>query len=96
VLRPDLCILGVCGVDVNAGLTAFEYEDAAFKRLVARNSASVLAAVTNDKLGTSAPHTVIAAPECATLIVEHDADRNAADLYSGQGIHVVYAEGTRP
>jgi len=96
VLRPDLCILGVCGVDVSAGLTAFEYEDAEFKRLVAHNSASVLAAVTNDKLGTSAPHAVIAMQECATMIVEHDAARNTADLYSTQGTTVVYAGGTRP
>lgn len=95
VLRPDVCILGVCGVDLDAGLTAIEYEDAEFKRLVARNSAAVLAAVTNDKLGTSAPHAVITAQECTTLIVEHDANRSAADLYGRQGIRVVYAGGTK-
>ncbi len=95
VLRPDLCILGVCGVDVKAGLTAFEYEDAEFKRLVARNSATVLAAVTNDKLGTSAPHAVIATQECATLIVEHDAPDNAAMNYGSQGIDVIYAGGAK-
>lgn len=95
VLRPDLCILGVCGVDVKAGLTAFEYEDAEFKRLVARNSATVLAAVTNDKLGTSAPHAVIATEECATLIVEHDAPDNAATIYGSQGIDVIYAGGAK-
>ena len=95
VLRPDLCILGVCGVDLAAGLTAFEYEDAEFKRLVARNSAAVIAAVTNDKLSTSAPHAVIAAQECQTLIVEHDAAKDKAELYETQGITVVYAGEAR-
>jgi len=96
VLRPDLCILGACGVDINAGLTAFEYEDAEFKRLVARSSASVLAAATNDKLGTSAPHTVIAAQECTTLVVEHDAPEDALGIYGETGIAVVHAREARP
>ncbi|MDW5315617.1 DeoR/GlpR family DNA-binding transcription regulator [Rhizobium sp. PL01] len=95
-LRPDLCILGACGVDINAGLTVFEYEDAEFKRLVARNSAAVLAAVTNDKLGTSAPHAVITTRECTTLIVEHDAPADTADIYSTAGVAVVHAGETRP
>jgi DeoR/GlpR family transcriptional regulator of sugar metabolism len=96
VLRPDLCILGACGVDIGAGLTAFDYEDAAFKRLVARNSAAVLAAATNDKLGTSAPHRVIAVRECTTLVVEHDAPDDAARRYGEAGISVVHAREVKP
>jgi DeoR/GlpR family transcriptional regulator of sugar metabolism len=95
VLRPDLCLLGVCGVDVKAGLTAVEYEDAEFKRLVARNSAAVLAAVTNDKLGTSAPHAVIATHECTTLIVEHDAPFDTTAIYGNAGVTVVHAKEAR-
>jgi DeoR/GlpR family transcriptional regulator of sugar metabolism len=90
-LRPDLCILGACGADIEAGLTVFEYEDAEFKRLVAQSSASVLAAITNDKFGTSAPHTVIAAAKCSALIVEHDAPADDIHLYEAAGIAIAHA-----
>lgn len=96
VLRPDLCILGACGIHIEAGLTVFEYEDAEFKRLVARNSAAVLAAVTNDKLGTSASYAVAATRECTTLVVEHDAPRDTADVYGAAGVAVIQARETRP
>lgn len=90
-LRPDLCILGACGADIEAGLTVFEYEDAEFKRLVALSSASVLAAITNDKFGTSAPHRVIAASRCSALVVEHDAPADAVRCCEEAGIAIAHA-----
>ena len=92
VLRPDLCILGTCGVDMKAGLTAAGFEDAEFKRCVARSSARVLAAVTNDKLGLAAPYAVIAAEECSALVVESGAPAAAIEAYAQMGIDVVRAE----
>lgn len=94
-LRPDLCLLGACGIDMEAGLTGYDYEDAEFKRLVARRSAAVLTAVTTDKLGTCAPHAVIHASECKVLIVEHDAPAEIGALYGKAGIDVVRAREVR-
>ncbi len=92
VLRPDLCVLGACGVDIDAGLTAFGFEDAEFKRFVARRSASVLAAVTNEKLGPLGSYAVIPIGECSTLVVEHDAPAAVLDVYAQLGLHVARAE----
>ncbi|MDQ0318068.1 DeoR/GlpR family transcriptional regulator of sugar metabolism [Pararhizobium capsulatum DSM 1112] len=88
-LRPDLCILGACGIDVGAGITAFDYEDAAFKRLAAQQSAAVLVAVTADKIGTSAPHAVVPADQCTTLIVEDGASAASLSAFRKIGIDVV-------
>ncbi|KQV35700.1 MULTISPECIES: DeoR/GlpR family DNA-binding transcription regulator [unclassified Rhizobium] len=88
-LRPDLCILGVCGIDIAAGITAFEYEDAAFKRLAVQQSAAVLVAVTADKVGTSAPHAVVPAKDCTTLIVEEGAAATAVSAFRALGIDVI-------
>ncbi len=85
-LRPDLCILGACGIDAGAGITAFEYEDAAFKRLAVQQSAEVLVAVTADKIGTSAPHAVIPAQQCTTLVVESGASTSA---FKDMGIRII-------
>jgi DeoR/GlpR family transcriptional regulator of sugar metabolism len=93
VLRPDLCVLGACGIDVDAGLTAFGFEDAEFKRFVARRSVSVLAAVTNEKLGLLGSHAVIPIGECATLVLEHDAPADIDKAYAQLGIHVARSEG---
>ncbi|WP_018236017.1 DeoR/GlpR family DNA-binding transcription regulator [Ensifer sp. BR816] len=92
LLRPDLCILGTCGADAEAGLTAFHLEDAEFKRLIAARSRSVLAAVTSDKLGTAAPHAVIGIGSGSTLVLEAGAPEGEVAAFIAQGASVVIAE----
>lgn len=74
LMRPDLCFLGACAVDSGAGVAAFGFEEAEFKRAAVAASAAVAVAVTNEKLGTAAPHVVAAAAEVAHLVAEADAD----------------------
>jgi DeoR/GlpR family transcriptional regulator of sugar metabolism len=45
----DQMFIGVCGLDLQAGLTAVYYEDACFKKEVMRQSNEVIAAVIADK-----------------------------------------------
>jgi len=91
LLRPDLCILGACGVDAEAGITAFHLEDAEFKRVIARRSRSVMTTATLEKLGTAAPHDVIALAECARLVVEQDAAADMIVEIEALGVEVVRA-----
>ncbi|MCD1635521.1 DeoR/GlpR family DNA-binding transcription regulator [Martelella mediterranea] len=56
----DLCLIGACGLDIEAGLTCFHYDDALFKREIALHARRVITAVTADKLETRAPCSVIA------------------------------------
>ncbi|HAT31734.1 MAG TPA: DeoR family transcriptional regulator [Janthinobacterium sp.] len=92
MLRPDLFCLGACGVDGAAGVTAFRYEEAVFKRRVADASKAVLVAVTADKLGTAAPYQVLAADRLAHLIIERDADAAMAAAFSARGTQVLRAQ----
>lgn len=85
LLRPDLAILGTCGADAEAGLTAFHFEDAEFKRLIASRSRALLAAVTTDKLGTAAPHTVVAIDGASTLVLEADAPEAEVAAFTARG-----------
>ncbi|ASY70878.1 DeoR/GlpR family DNA-binding transcription regulator [Sinorhizobium fredii] len=91
LLRPDLCLLGTCGADAGAGLTAFHFEDAEFKRLIASRSRSVLAAITSDKLGTAAPHAVIEIGAASTLVLEANAPEAQIAAFTAQGARVVLA-----
>jgi DeoR/GlpR family transcriptional regulator of sugar metabolism len=94
VLAPDLCILGVCGVDLAAGVTVFGFEDAEFKRFVALRSRQVLVAATSDKFGTAAPHGVIAVVQCDCLVVERDTDPQMLAQYRDLGCKTVLAGDT--
>ncbi|WP_174804126.1 DeoR/GlpR family DNA-binding transcription regulator [Martelella limonii] len=65
----DLCLLGTCGLDVEAGLTCFHYEDALFKREAATRARRVITAVTADKFATRAPCSVLALEALDGLVV---------------------------
>lgn len=92
LLRPDLAILGTCGADAEAGLTAFHVEDAEFKRLIASRSRSLLAAVTTEKLATAAPHTIVPIDGSFTLVLEADAPDSEVAALRARGANVVLAK----
>lgn len=69
-IRPDLLLLGACGVDPDAGITAHSLDDAAVKRAVAARAGRVAVAADLGKLATAAPFAVIALAACDLLCVE--------------------------
>lgn len=97
MLRPDLYVLGSCGVDADVGVSAFHYEEAQFKRRVAAVSKATLVAATADKLGTAAPYLVWPATQLTHLIIPADAGAHHDAAFAEQGVHVVRANaGTVP
>lgn len=71
-LRPDLAFIGACAVAGVAGVTAFESEDAEFKRLLVRQSRMSIAAAVNEKIGTAAPFAVFPLSAFDHIVVEAD------------------------
>ena len=91
-LRVDLAFLGACAVDGEAGVAAFDAEEAEFKRLIAERAKAVAAAVTTDKLGTAAPFAVAPASRLTHLVVEADAPESALAPLRRAGVCVHRAE----
>jgi DeoR/GlpR family transcriptional regulator of sugar metabolism len=89
LISPDLYILGACGVDAQAGISAIHFEEAEFKRRVAALSKAVLVATTNDKVGTAAPYAVLAAASLTELVAEHDIDARQLDAFAARGVRVL-------
>jgi DeoR/GlpR family transcriptional regulator of sugar metabolism len=87
-IRPDLCILGACGLTLEEGLAADVFEDAAFKRLACAASKGSLAAVTSDKLGHRAAFHVHDLQAFLTLVLETDAERAMVEAIAAQGVDV--------
>jgi DeoR/GlpR family transcriptional regulator of sugar metabolism len=72
-MNIDRCFLGACSASVVEGVSAFDAADAAFKRVLLARSRRIVMMVTNDKLGTGAPHCVTSLDHVDSLVVEHDA-----------------------
>lgn len=87
-VRPDLCILGACGLALENGLTADVFEDAVFKRLACAASLQTLAAVTSEKLGKRAAFHVHPLEAPLSLVLESDADAAFVDNFTKSGIDV--------
>jgi DeoR/GlpR family transcriptional regulator of sugar metabolism len=85
-IRPDLCILGACGLTLEDGLAADIFEDAAFKRLACAASKASLAAITSDKLGLRAAFHVHALQAPLSLVFEADADDAVVRKIAIQGV----------
>jgi DeoR/GlpR family transcriptional regulator of sugar metabolism len=87
-MRPDLCILGTCGITLENGLAADIFEDAVFKRLASSASNRTLVAATSEKLGHRAAFQVRDLAPPLTIVLEADADAGFVDALRAQGLHI--------
>jgi len=91
LLRPHLYVLVACGVDADAGVSAFDFDEAEFKRRVVRNSRATLVAATKDKLSTTAAFVVAPASQLTYLVVQSDVETHQTAAFSALGVQVVRA-----
>lgn len=90
-IHADVCVLGVCGIDVQHGVTAHELDDAQVKRAMIRQAAKTLALVTAAKLDTTSAYRVAALDQIAHLVIGGDADAAQVARYRAQGLDVIHA-----
>src|SRR5471032_302331 len=92
LLRPDLYFIGACGVDLHAGITAVDFEEAEFKRRLAAHSKATAVVATAEKLGAVASFLVLPIAQLTHLVVEQDTDAQLMDAYSAAGTRLLRAE----
>ena len=90
-IRGDLCLLGACGLDPGAGVTAFDPDEAEVKRAFVDASTDVAIAATNSKLGTAAPFVVAPVDRISHLVVEADAPHARVARFENLGIQILTA-----
>lgn len=90
--HPDICVLGSCGFAADSGISAQDFDEAEFKRFIALRSRSVLAAVTNEKLGVAAPFEVVPIGKRDHVVLEHDAEARYIRDLTRAGVNVVLAK----
>ncbi len=75
----DQLFLGGCAMDIDAGLTVFDYEDAEFKKVLVKQSDEIIIGLTADKIPAIARYAVASCDEITSLVVEN---RLSASLIS--------------
>lgn len=90
-VRADVCLLGVCSLDVEIGISAANGEEALIKRLMIAQAAEVIAAVVADKLGTAMPYIVAPVCELTHLVTERFVPDAVVTAYEALGITVIRA-----
>jgi DeoR/GlpR family transcriptional regulator of sugar metabolism len=88
-LRADACVLGICGLHPEVGVTATHHDDAEVKRAMVDAAAEVLALATTDKLHTAGPWVVAPLADVTHLVT--DAGEELTADYAAAGVSVVRA-----
>jgi DeoR/GlpR family transcriptional regulator of sugar metabolism len=87
-IRADACVLGVCALHPEAGLSTDELDEAHVKRAMIEASADVIALATADKLSAASPYVVAPVAELTHMVVEASAPDELLDPYRALGVSV--------
>jgi DeoR/GlpR family transcriptional regulator of sugar metabolism len=89
MIRADLCMLGICSLHPEVGITTPELEEAYVKRAMIASAAEVVALASLEKLGTAATYTVGPLSELTHLVTESGASEVLLQPYRALGITIV-------
>lgn len=88
-VRADVCVLGICSLHPDVGVTTLDSDEADVKRAMVACSGEVIALATADKLSTAGPWVVAGLAAVDHLVTDGDAD--SIRPYAAAGIDVVSA-----
>lgn len=92
LFRPDVLVLGACGVDAEHGVTGHVFEESELKAAIASRSRQILVAATTDKLGTASPYGVVPVERISLLFVEHDCPAELLAPFQTAGTPIRHAD----
>jgi DeoR/GlpR family transcriptional regulator of sugar metabolism len=90
-VRADACVLGVCALHPEAGLSTDDLEEAHVKRAMVEASADVIALATADKLRAGSAYLVAPVAALTHVVADADAPDSLLDPYRAVGVTVTRA-----
>ncbi len=91
MIRADICMLGVCSLHPEVGISVPDLEEAHVKRAMIAGAAEVVALASAEKLGTAAPYVVGPLGDLTHLVTERSVADEALEPYRALGITVIRA-----
>ncbi len=89
MIRADLCMLGICSLHPETGISTPDLEEAYVKRAMIASSAEVVALASAEKLGTAATYTVGPLSDLTHLVTEPGLPQEVLEPYRTIGITIV-------
>ena len=90
-VRPDLCLLGACSVDPEAGVTILHRDEALVERAMVAASVRTAVLADSTKLGTAGPWVVGTVDDIEVLVTDAGADPGAVAAIEQHRVDVVLA-----
>lgn len=87
MVRADICVLGICSLHPDVGVTTLDGEEAHVKRAMVASAGEVMALATADKLRTASPWVVAQLADIDHLVT--DGSGELTRPYTSAGIDVV-------
>jgi DeoR/GlpR family transcriptional regulator of sugar metabolism len=87
MVRADICVLGICSLHPDVGVTTLDDEEAHVKRAMVGSAGEVMALATADKLRTASPWVVAQLADIDHLVT--DGSGELTRPYTSAGIDVV-------
>jgi DeoR/GlpR family transcriptional regulator of sugar metabolism len=89
-LRADLCVLGICGLHPEIGISMSDVEEAYVKRVMIEQAAEVVAVAGAAKLGTAAPYVIGPISALTYLVTDGSIEPHVLAPYQERGtiVHI--------
>ncbi|MBI9050553.1 MAG: DeoR/GlpR transcriptional regulator [Anaerolineaceae bacterium] len=88
-MRADMCMLGVCSVHAEVGLSIPDQEEVAVQQAMIANAAEVVALVSQSKLNTASHFHVADIEEVNTIVTEASAPNEVLQPYRDLEIEII-------
>jgi DeoR/GlpR family transcriptional regulator of sugar metabolism len=88
-IHADICMLGVCSLHPDIGISVPQFEEAHVKRAMIAGAAEVVALASSEKLGTVAPYLVGPLADLTHLVTERALPDEVLAPYRDQGITII-------
>jgi DeoR/GlpR family transcriptional regulator of sugar metabolism len=93
--RADVCVLGVCSLHPDMGISMLDIEEAYVKRAMIEQAAEVVTMVDVAKLGTAAPFVIGPLRALTYLVTDSSVEPDVLAPYQEQGVTIIRADSSR-
>jgi DeoR/GlpR family transcriptional regulator of sugar metabolism len=90
-IHADVCVLGVAGIHLEAGITVLDLEETYVKRAMMACAADVIAVAAADKLGTAVNYSLGPVTALTHLVTERAVSETILAPYRALGLSIVQA-----
>src|SRR5262245_3368927 len=90
-IEADVCVLGVCSLHPEIGISVLDLEESYVKRAMIEHSAEVVAVTTADKLGSAGSYVVGPLDKLTRLVTDSTVPPEQLEPFRRLGIEVVFA-----